>query len=163
MPFTLWSHNKLLGESDFEIAGNSGPRRLGTFRPSALGTTLLPTLTGFGPALLRLGESCRRQGLSLDDIEMDGPTGDAARDLYEQSGAVSFARQVLALQLELRDPHGRRIGTQCLNVHDLERTLDAARCADDDVPRERSREQPRYFLSATLSCGRRKAADLVAS
>ena len=129
MAFTLWSHNKLLGESDFELVGGAGPRRLGVFRPSALGATLLPTLTGIGPALLRFGESTE---------------------------AVSFARQVLALHLELRDPRGNRLPTQCINVHDLVRTLEASGGESGAATSGLDPDGPRYFLSATLAGSRRQ-------
>jgi hypothetical protein len=68
MPFTLCSHGQVLGETDFELRA-SGTKRAGAFRPTQAGATLLPTLTGIGPALLALGERFQREGLTEKDTD----------------------------------------------------------------------------------------------
>ena len=223
MPYTLWSRKELLGETDFEAHTGFGPRRAGVFRPTPLGVTLLPTLTGIGPALLGFGqlftsETSRRgddadfdaaledaiardlavirrhatrahsqSGDELDDehrlfddseldefdnaeldfdleeLEFDDDVSDAEADAFmgllsdSASGAtvLSFAKQIAALELELRDPAGALVWTRSIAVHDMERLLAFAQLPGDlELPFHATHEtetRPRYYLSATLA------------
>lgn len=141
MPFTLCSHGQVLGETDFELRA-SGSKRAGAFRPTQAGATLLPTLTGIGPALLALGARYEREGLTTKDT-------DAAMAMFAESDVMSFAKQLDALRLELRDTRGKVIPTQSLAVHDVEKTLGPEAIAKHP-------DQPRYIISATLAARRRR-------
>ena len=143
MPFTLRSHGQILGETDFELR-TAATKRAGAFRPTAVGATLLPTLTGIGPALFALGERWEREGVTVNDTER-------AMAMFEESDAMRFARQLDALQLELRDPDGRVIPTRSVAVHDLELSL----AGEERTPNPHG---PRYIISATLAIRRRKKA-----
>jgi hypothetical protein len=223
MPYTLWSREQLLGETDFEFYKGSGPRRAGVFRPTPLGVTLLPTLTGIGPALLGFGQLftsetsqhgedadlelaledaiardmaeirhhasrvCDGSDDELDDDlrqfddseldEFDGADldfeieeldaedevsdaqADAFMGLLHDSGpgaaVLSFAKQLAALELELRDPEGAVVRTRSIAVHDMYQLLDFAQSPGDLELRfataNEAQDRPRYYLSATLA------------
>jgi hypothetical protein len=158
MPFTLWSHNQLLGETSFELGDPLGRKRIGAFTPSPLGATLMPTLTGIGPALLALGKRMREGPPTADD---PAAMERLLRDTAEGSAVLSFAKRLHALDLELRDPNGQAMSTESIGVHD---SHEFTYLADGDPPEEPIElDRPRYFLSATLphrSAARRRVGQV---
>jgi hypothetical protein len=145
MPFTLWSHNQLLGETSFELGDPLGRKRIGVFNPSPLGATLMPTLTGIGPALLALGRRVHEtEPIADDPASMER----LLRETTEGSAVIDFAKRLHALDLELRDPEGQSMSTESIGVHD---THQFTYLADGEVPATAiDFDRPRYFLSATL-------------
>jgi hypothetical protein len=176
MPYTLWSHGQLLGESDFELARGPGKRRAGTFRPSPLGATLLPTLCGMAPALFAFGRMLERENHAIRSFEEEDPGVLEAIVTSTPEGRemMGFAKQLCELDLELRDPDGRIIETESLAVNDFELFREFARQEADaergdgeessaatprpeptseatsDVPADAPSDGPRYVMSATL-------------
>jgi hypothetical protein len=161
MPYTLWSRDQLLGESDFEHSSQGGRRRAGVFRPTVVGGSLLPVLCGMGPAVLQLEAMFRRERLTpenVNDVGID-EIERMFRSSEEGRRVMSYVDQLTAMELELRDPAGEVVETESLAVNDLERLAElavsvaAARgatgAARQPPPAPRP-DQPRYMMSATL-------------
>jgi hypothetical protein len=67
-----------------------------------------------------------------------------------------FAKQLVDLDLTLRDPQGRVVQTRSIAVHDMDRLLSVAETLgaelrDGLLDETDALEQPRYFLSATMA------------
>src|SRR5919198_3548759 len=119
MPFTLWSRDLLIGETDFELGDRGGTRHIGVFRPAPSGMMLLPSITAMAPALFEFGLAAKRAGFSA---EPEGDEADACLELLEQCGPgqrmLASAKRIA--ELELRDPDGRQIHFESILVSDLE-------------------------------------------
>ena len=48
MPYTIWSHGRLVGETDLGFDYDSGNCRAGNFFPTEFGETLMPILAKAG-------------------------------------------------------------------------------------------------------------------
>lgn len=118
MPYTLWSRNRLLGETDLGFVYREAGFRCGWFHPSDIGERLMPSATGVAPALRAMWAI--------------GPDATARADVH---AAVDHER---ALDLELRGPDGAVIPTESIAIIDTHHLLSLARQAPDaeDVPGE---------------------------
>ena len=173
MPFTLWSRDVLVGETDFELGERVGPHRAGVFRPAPSGMMLLPALTAMAPALFELGMAARELGLAPDSESEDEQ---ATLDLIESSTAgkkmLASASQIASL--ELRDGSGKQIAIESILVSDLQelRALHDALDEASEVPEAEDEEgRPhagdaeldpvRYLISATFTQpGRRRQREV---
>ncbi|HEX6533439.1 MAG TPA: hypothetical protein VF041_02510 [Gemmatimonadaceae bacterium] len=111
MPYTLWSRNRLLGETDLDFVYREDRFRCGWLHPSDLGERLMPTATGVAPAL--------RAMWAL------GPDATARADV------LSAVDQEQALELELRGPDGAVIPTESIAIIDTHHLLSIARQAPE--------------------------------
>ena len=141
MSFHLYSHGQDLGETDFELT-HERTKRAGAFRPTQLGVSLLPTLTGIGPALIALGKA-------LPETELTDADMDAAMAAFAGSQVADFAQKLDDLKLELRDANDRVVPTKSMAVHDVEQTFGPE--AVNQTP-----DRLRYIISATLAVGAHK-------
>ena len=153
MPFTLWMHDRQIGETNFEL-GTPGRRRAGLFRPTAYGLSVLPGITAMVPALLAFGEMCQREGLDVDD---DGPENAAAAlDAFggtpEGQRVISAAKQIAAVVV--RDSRGQTLIWESLAISDLallasltREQKPGKRAVDADL----SGDSPGYIVSLTLA------------
>jgi hypothetical protein len=109
MPYTLWSRGRLLGETDLGFARVFANHRMGWFHPSPLGATLMPILTGPGPALKAVGKLMRdparsprrsREATVPEDYPAD------IRSTTEYADLVSSVDELESMDLEMRDSDG---------------------------------------------------------
>ena len=113
MPYTLWSHGRLLGESELDYRPLFARHRMGDFHPTDVGSRLMPIATGLSPAGIELSRRIRRSsGVQLFD--------DAVRRTSEYADLAAAADYCEALALELRGPDGSLIPTEWIDVRDLE-------------------------------------------
>lgn len=107
MRYTVWSRDRLLGETDLEFIYREDGFRCGWLHPSELGGRLLPSVTGVPPALR-----------TLYNI---GPDPTARADV---AAAVDLEA---AFELQLRGPSGEVIATESIAVIDTHYLLSIAR------------------------------------
>jgi hypothetical protein len=121
MQYTLWSHGRLLGETDLAFARCLPKHRMGWFHPNDLGERLMPIICGIKPAFFALSDLTRRL--------LPNPWGDRGRpwDLDTVlKGSTEYADLAAAnaqedgLALELRGPNGTVIPTEDIGVQDTE-------------------------------------------
>ena len=119
MPFTLWSKNRLLGETDLDYEVVFPKHRSGAFDPTALGEKLMPVITGVGTASRRL---CR-----MVVVRRHGPTGEQLEEelkhTSEQADLSAAEAHFEALELELRGPDGSLIPTDWIDIRDTEEII----------------------------------------
>ena len=111
MPYTLWSHGRLLGESELDYRRAFARHRMGDFHPTEVGSRLMPIATGVSPAGIELSRKITRTSGQLDD---------AARTTSEYADFAAAADHCEALTLELRAPDGSVIPTEWIDVRDLD-------------------------------------------
>src|ERR1051325_4097718 len=114
MSYTLWSRGRLLGETDLEFVQIFSNVRMGWFRPTAQGETLVSVLTGTGPALHRVGRLMRhpiRNATRAPVSDEDWPPPDI-RASTAYADLVSSVDELEAMHLRWRDPEGnvREVG-----------------------------------------------------
>src|SRR5689334_19263682 len=108
-------HGQQIGETKLEYR-HTGTRFAGAFHPTEFGLTLLPGITAMGPALFAFGEMCRREGIDTDDASADTASGalNAFAHTPEGRRVLDAARQIA--QVEVRDPNGKRVLWESLNI-----------------------------------------------
>jgi hypothetical protein len=122
MPYTLWSRGRLLGDTDLGFVQVFSNVRMGWFRPSPLGDTLMSVLTGTGPALHRVGRLMRhpiRNATRAPVSDEDWPPPDI-RSSTAYADLVSSVDELEAMQLQLRDPDGNVMEVEHIGVDDVE-------------------------------------------
>lgn len=122
MPYTLWSHGRLLGESELDYERVLARYRMGDFHPTDVGSRLMPIATGVSPAGIELSRRMGSSGLKLFD--------DALRRTSEYADFAAADDYYEALALELHSPDGSVIPTEWIDVRDLE--LLASLVIEDD-------------------------------
>ena len=126
MPYTVWSRNRLIGESELAFARSLPGLRAGHFTPSALGEQLMPIITGSGQALRALydvSEDIRRE---RPEGEQSGHWPTSVRRTTEYADALSINDELESLDLELRDPGGAVVKTEWIAIQDTHRWLAAS-------------------------------------
>ena len=124
MQYTLWSRNRLLGETDLGFVYRENGFRCGWLHPNALGERLMPAATGVPPAM--------RAEFTV------GPDATLHADILAAVDAEE------ALQLEVRGPDGKRIETEevwVVDTHYLMSLADADRFDEDDEMNKLTPEQ----------------------
>lgn len=158
MPYTLWSRDMLVGETDFSLGEQTDGHRVGVFHPAPAGMMLLPAITAMAPALFDLQRAVERGDISSDLIE-EAADGE---DAYEALMRTPEGRRVMAsaqhmVSLELRDPRGRPLLLKSILVSDLEeiRRFEGSETGAELAPETPvpppSREPIRYIISVTLA------------
>ena len=66
MPYTLWSRDTLLGESELALPSSAPGTLVGMFMPSADAADALPTLTGLLHATLQIRAMLDREGITRE-------------------------------------------------------------------------------------------------
>lgn len=108
MPYTLWSRDRLLGETELDYVRCFEKHRMGGFHPTEMGEKLMPVITGVAKATLNLARSISSESDS------------SATDTTEYADTVAAQAHYDALELELRGPDGAVIPTEWIDVRDLE-------------------------------------------
>lgn len=121
MPYTLWSRDRLLGESELDYVRCFEKHRMGDFHPTELGEKLMPVVTGVARAVLSMARS------------RDGYASGVGTTEYADTAAAQT--HYLALELELRGPDGSVIPTEWIDVRDTEflQSLVDDRERDEDI------------------------------
>ena len=120
MPYTLWSKDRLLGESELDYIGNTDKIMMGDFVATPQGEALMHVITGVRRAIIELGRA-RRAVQSGDRWQAT-----AIRTSEEYADVAEATAHLEGLELELRDPHGQRVPTDWIDVTDTEYTLSLA-------------------------------------
>lgn len=159
MPYTLWSRDTHVGDTDFSLGEQTANRRVGVFQPTAPGLMLLPGITDMAPALLALNAVIERDGLSDDDMERLLQDDEWIERMPEMRRMMASARHISDLQL--RDPDGRPLAVESILVSDLDELKRLATADDDqhdDEPAEGAAPEPsqppepvRFIISVTLA------------
>lgn len=128
MPYTLWSHGRLLGHSSLSYPRCFPRIRIGEFEPTEVGESLLPILAGMGPAIEALAELLDEHAEPADDPPEESPgVTDCVRLTTEYADTRSIGDQLRNLALELREPGGERVPTSAISIQDTEQLLALAR------------------------------------
>lgn len=140
MTYTVWSRGRLLGHSTLGYARAAPGMRAGDFEPTPLGETLMPILTGVGPALNtlhRVAADLRTDAMSQADGDPALGFSPLVRSTTEYADAVSLVDELESLALELREPDGVVVRTEMIAVNDTAHLRALAReplYDDDDLP-----------------------------
>lgn len=105
MPYTIWSHGRLVGETDLGSAYRSANFRAGPFFPTEFGKTLMEIIAEPRRLIARMAKIAH-------DSPID-PTADAEWLAFEAATDREYA-----LELELRDPIGTVIPTEDIGIRD---------------------------------------------
>ncbi len=128
MPYTLWSHGRLLGHSSLSYARCFPRIRAGDFEPTDVGESLLPILTGMGSAVEALAEILDSHAKPAGAPPEESPgLHDCVRLTTEYADIRSIGDQLENLALELRNPEGERVPTSLIGIQDTEHLLALAR------------------------------------
>lgn len=118
MRYSLWSRDRLLGESDLDYDTGGLPGfRMGELTPTPLGDQLLPVVTNVTRVLLearRARRRAEREGNGASDPSSDERMTTEWADLQE---AAAHAE---GLELQLRAPDGTVVPTEHIGVQDCE-------------------------------------------
>ena len=120
MPYTVWSHGRLLGETDLGFVRCIRNARTGWFHPTPEGEMLMPIATGVPAALhawgLRYRERVDARGNS------DGECGimDHSTESADLEAATQHAE---ALELELRRADGTVVSTKDIGIRDIDELM----------------------------------------
>ena len=129
MSYTLWSHGRLLGESDLQPLQSFERVKFGWFIPTAEGEKAMDVMTGGREKLLKLGRLLRNPMREMMRPK-DQPPGEWPADIRRTTtyaDFIAYQDQLEAMQLELRDPDGNIVDCEDLTVQDTEFTLSLAR------------------------------------
>jgi hypothetical protein len=121
MNYTIWSHGRLLGETDLGFARCLEKHRMGWFHPNELGERLMPIICGAKPAFFALSDLTHR--LIPNPYGAERRTWDLQTVLktsteYADLAAANAQEEGLALQL--RGPTGAVIPTEDIGIQDTE-------------------------------------------
>ena len=122
MPYTLWSRNRLVGESALDYLANTARYLVGDFHPTEFGESIMPTLIGVREAVLELGRLTT--GLRADAAAVETSTGPDIRSSTEYADVAEAQAHLDALELELRAPDGAVIPTSSINIRDTQAVID---------------------------------------
>ena len=128
MVYTLWSHGRLLGESELAYARCMPCHRMGDFYPTVLGAQLMPVITGLSPVVVELARAIRARGRGRVPEPLAAEADEAETSqatLYADCAAA--ADRLAGLELEVRDAAGAVVETEWVAVRDTEFLLSLAR------------------------------------
>lgn len=121
MPYTLWSHDTLLGESDLALPAPRPGMLLGAFRPTAAGLPVLPLFVEVTASALALGPMLEREGLTRERLG-DGLAAaihEAMPRTSEGQRHAAACAAVDALGLILRDEANAIVPARGLTLSDV--------------------------------------------
>jgi hypothetical protein len=113
MPYTVWSHGRLLGESALDYRRIFPRHRMGDFFPTDAGEKIMPIATGVSKAGAELVKS-------LSGSPPGGPARTHLRETSEYADLAAAEDHYDALELELRGPDGSVIPTEWIDLRDTE-------------------------------------------
>jgi hypothetical protein len=121
MPYTLWSDGVLLGETDLAVQSPLPDVRLGSFRPTAAGDALLPTMLQVLTAMHAIGSMLERERLTRERLGDDfGLAVLTAMQTSPEGKNLRAAQDAVdALHLELKDDAGAVVPNVHISLNDL--------------------------------------------
>jgi hypothetical protein len=126
MPYTVWSRQRLIGETDLGFHRIVDRARSGWFRPNAEGERLMPAIAATLPAM--------RAYLHRDAVDASGdplvPAALLGSTLFADL-AESF-QHLSALELEIRREDGSVVPTSDIGLQDTRQLLELGRVAEAD-------------------------------
>jgi hypothetical protein len=132
MPYTVWSHGRLLGETDLGFARCIEKHRMGWFHPNELGDRLMPIICGVKPAFFALSDLSRRLLPNpYDSARRKWDLNTVLRASTEYADLAAAEAQEEGLALELRGPSGDVIATEDIGIQDTEFLLSIPTREDD--------------------------------
>ena len=126
--YTIWSGDRLLGETDLGWVRCMPKVRSGFFHPTELGTRFMPTICGVSPAMR---EVFRLRRVIEGDDQADGASFRALERTPEYADMLEAIQHELGLALMLRGPDGCLIATEHIFIQDNEYLLSLADEADE--------------------------------
>ena len=129
MSYTLWSHGRLLGESDLKPLESFEHVKFGWFIPTAEGERSMGVMTGGRAQLIKLGRLLRNP-LRAMMRPKDQPKGEWPADIRRTTAYadyIAYQDQLEAMALEVRDPAGAIVNCEDVTVQDTEFTLSLAK------------------------------------
>jgi len=105
VPYTIWSHGRLVGETDLGFDYDSGNCRAGNFFPTEFGETLMPIIAEPRRLMAQIARTGHRKPID--------PAADTEWLAYEAATDREYA-----LELQLRDPSGTVIPTEDIGIRD---------------------------------------------
>jgi hypothetical protein len=129
MPYTLWSHGRLLGESDLKSLESLEHVKFGWFIPTPEGERSMDVMTGGRAQLMKLGKMLRNPMRAMMRPK-DQPAGEWPADIRRTTAYadyIAYRDQLEAMRLEVRDPDGNIVDCEDIAVQDTEFTLSLAR------------------------------------
>jgi hypothetical protein len=121
MPYTLWSRDRLLGESALDYRSNTEVHRMGDFFPTVFGESLMPVITGVSRALFEL----RKSRIERERASGKGPGALPRIDVTTEYADVAEAtNRFEELELQLRGPDGAVIETEGIHINDHELAME---------------------------------------
>ena len=130
MRYTVWSHGRLIGETDLGFRRIPGDSRTGWFHPTGEGERLLPLIASPVPAI---GDELRRAKGKLEG-ESPEPSGGHRSTLLADL-AEAYQHQEAA-DLELRREDGSIVPTADIAFRDTDRLREIAEIELEDLERE---------------------------
>jgi len=131
MSYTIWSHDRLLGETDLGWVRCMENVRSGFFHPSEIGTRLMPTVCGVSPAISELSR-VTREIENAPDVQAHDGARCAVEQTTQYADMLAAIEHERGLSLELRGPDGKVIPTESIFVQDSEYLLSLADKADEE-------------------------------
>src|SRR5689334_20036697 len=111
--YTIWSRNRLIGETDLGFIMRENRYRTGWFHPNELGERLMPAATGVPPAM--------RFEFTLGS------------DQTAHADVLAAIDREHALEFELRGPNGKVIETETIAIIDTHYLLELADVGDKNM------------------------------
>jgi hypothetical protein len=118
VPFTVWSKDRLIGESELSYVANTDKFKMGDFVATEHGEKLMPIITGVRRAVVEMSRSIRSRNTSDADAEIT-----AIEDTEEWADVAEATAHFEGLELQLRGPDGSAIPTESIDIIDTEYTL----------------------------------------
>lgn len=154
MPYTVWSRDTLIGESELEPLPGTGKSLGGVFSPTLAAESALDAFGAMFDALNKLGEilpgkfardvNSPHRGQVIFGAMHGTPEG---REMIERQS------EIRALELRLRDPQGVLVNTKTIAIADTRRLLGPGfdDLSEEDQAEGRAAGFTHYILSVTLA------------
>src|SRR5262245_40442818 len=139
--YTIWSRDRLLGETDLGWVRCITNVRSGFFHPSELGARFMPTVCGVSPTIRELSKVRQLMEAERDD-QADGVPFEVIRQTPEYADMLAAMEHERGLSLELRGPDGTVIPTDDIFIQDNEHLLSLADKADENQSFEEAFGEP---------------------
>jgi len=133
MSYTVWSHGRLLGETELAYTRWMPKLRGGDFFPTEFGETLMPIATGGPVAMKELVKAMRDAHCGSDDTPASprGRRATTPQITAAEAELESAVKRRDALALELRRPDGSIVPTEDIDIRDTERFWNIEQDDDD--------------------------------
>jgi hypothetical protein len=130
--YTLWSRDRLLGDTELDYARIDPKSCMGDFIPTEFGESLMPIITGVSSALIDLSRKSREIRREVRSPTTASEHIEMLRQTTAYADSKAVQDQCEALELVLRGPDGVVIPTESIGIQDTEFLLALAEEAVDE-------------------------------